>query len=357
MNAKPRRRGPTALDVAKKAGVAPATAARVLGNYSTVSPALRERVLRAAEQIGYRPNRLARSMVTGLTQTIGVVIANIEDQFFARLVRGVADEAAEAGFHLVLANSDEEVDEERSAVQLLTERQVDGLIVAPCSVHEFDHLAELQTYGMPLVLLDRRIDGLEVDAVVIDGVRAAEEATGFLLALGHRRIAIVTDADGARPPASAEFEGPPPATGARLAGYLRSLTRAGVPIEDELIRGAEPTVEGARVQTAALIDSDAAPTAIFTTDNTMTLGALEALHARRIRIPQEVSLLGFDDLEWTKATSPPLSVVSQPISNLGATAARALIDRIEGEASSPRTFVLATELVHRASTAGPASAN
>src|SRR5215471_15590758 len=165
MSAKPRRRGPTALDVAKKAGVAPATAARVLGNYSSVSPALRERVLNAAEQLGYRPNRLARSMVTGLTQTIGVVIANIEDQFFARLVRGIADEARESGVQLILANSDEDVDEERSVVQLLTERQVDGLIVASCATEAFDHLADLPAYGLPFVLLDRQIEGIDVDTV------------------------------------------------------------------------------------------------------------------------------------------------------------------------------------------------
>jgi LacI family transcriptional regulator len=332
--------------------VAPATAARVLGNYSTVSPALRERVLRAAEQIGYRPNRLARSMVTGLTQTIGVVIANIEDQFFARLVRGVADEARESAFHVILANSHEDMDEERSAVRLLAERQVDGLIVAPCAVDQFDHLTELEMYGMPLVLLDRRITGLKVDSVVIDGVQAAKEATEFLLDLGHRRIAIVTDAvEGAG--ATVDAEGGPLTLGARFAGYLSALEAAGVPIERDLVREAEPTVAGAREQTLALLDSGAAPSAVFTTDNTMTLGALEALNARGIRIPDEMSLLGFDDLEWTKATSPPLSVVSQPISELGATAARALLGRIDGDGGPPQTHVLATELVHRASTGPP----
>ncbi len=147
----------------------------------------------------------------------------------------------------------------------------------------------------------------------------------------------------------------PPAQGARLAGYLKALGRAGVSIDRELVRRSEPTVTGAREQTLALLDADAAPSAIFTTDNTMTLGTLEALNARGVRIPDEISLLGFDDLEWTKATSPPLSVVSQPISELGATAARALLGRIEGEGGPPRTFVLATELIHRGSTGPPAT--
>jgi LacI family transcriptional regulator len=293
-------------------------------------------------------------MVTGLTHTIGVVIANIEDQFFARLVRGVADEARQSGFHLVLANSDEDVEEERSAVQLLTERQVDGLIIAPCAVDEYEHLAQLEMFGMPVVLLDRRIEGFQVDAVLIDGVRAAEEAVAFLIGLGHRRIAIVTDVAKEAALADAGPDGWPPSSGARLAGYSRALKQAGLPIDAPLIGRASSTVTGAREQTLSVLDSGFKPTAIFTTDNTMTLGALEALQARGILIPDEVSLLGFDDLEWTNATNPPLSVVSQPISALGTTAARALLDRIEGQPRPPRTYLLPTELVHRGSTGPPA---
>jgi LacI family transcriptional regulator len=207
---------------------------------------------------------------------------------------------------------------------------------------------------MPFTLLDRRIDELEVDSVLIDGVRAAKEATDFLLGLGHRRIAIVTDVvDTIGSAACPDPEGRPPTLGARLTGYLSALEEAGVPHEDRLIRKADPTVAGAREQTLTLLDSGAAPSAIFTTDNTMTLGALEALNARGVRIPDDVSLFGFDDLEWTKATNPPLSVVSQPISELGATAARALLGRIEGDEGPPQTYVLATELVHRASTGPP----
>ena len=193
MSARARRVGPTALDVARLAGVAPATAARVLGNYGSVSSAARERVLKAAATLRYRPNRVARSMVTGLTQTLGVVIANIEDEFFSRIVRGIADAARVAGFQVMLMNSDEDVDEESRAVHALMERQVDGLIVAPASARTPEHLLEVRESGMPIVLLDRTLDGLDADAVVIDGFEAAADVVNYLIELGHRRIAIITD--------------------------------------------------------------------------------------------------------------------------------------------------------------------
>ena len=291
-------------------------------------------------------------MVTGLSRTLGVVVANIEDQFFARIVRGIADEARAAHFEVVLANSDESIEEERSAVHVLVEKQVDGLIIAPADVRNYGHLAEVHDQGMPIVLLDRNIPELVTDAVVIDGLHAADAATTYLIGLGHRRIAIVTDVPEATdlpldfaPPAHAAT------AGARLAGYLRACGRAGLPVIEGLVRRAEPTIEGARRETLALLDSGVAPTAIFATDNTMTIGALEALQERKVRIPRDVSLFGFDDLEWTRVASPSLSVVSQPVYDLGATAARTLLARIEGREERPETYVLPTSLVHRSSVA------
>lgn len=349
---KRRRRNPTSLDVARNAGVAPATAARVLGNYGSVSPQARARVLAAAGALGYRPNRLARSMATGSSRTIGVVVANIEDQFFARVVRGIADEARSARFEVILANSDENTDEELAAVHVLVEKQVDGLILAPADVRKYAHLAEVHRQGMPIVLLDRSIPEVAIDAVVVDGLRAADEATAYLIGRGHKRIAIVTDVPVAT---SLPSDFAPPAhaatAGARLAGYFRALQRAGSRVATELVCRAEPTIQGAREATLQLLDSDVAPTAIFATDNTMTIGVLEALQERLIRIPQDISLFGFDDLEWTRVVSPSLSVVSQPVYDLGATAARALLARINGNDGPARTYVLPTSLIHRASVA------
>lgn len=255
MSARPRRVGPTALDVARLAGVAPATAARVLGNYGSVSPAVRERVLKAAASLRYRSNRVARSMVTGLTQTLGVVIANIEDEFFSRIVRGIADAARVAGFDVILMNSDEDVDEEGRAVRALMEKQVDGLIVAPASTQIPEHLVEVRESGMPIVLLDRNLEGLDTDSVVTDGVEAAATAVNYLIELGHRHIAIITDIpEGTELPSTLDPPNRVVTTGARLAGYLGALEQAGIVVDDSLIGRALPTVEGAREQTHALLD-------------------------------------------------------------------------------------------------------
>ena len=353
MSTRPRRVGPTALDVAKLAGVAPATAARVLGNYGSVSPAVRERVLEAAASIRYRPNRVARSMVTGLTQTIGVVIANIEDEFFSRIVRGIADAARVAGSDVIIMNSDEDVEEEGRAVRALMEKQVDGLIVSPASAQIPEHLVEVRDFGMPIVLLDRNLEGLDADAVVTDGAHAAQTAGNYLIELGHRLIGIITDIpEGTTLPSTLEPPSHIVTTGARLAGYVRALEHAGVALDDRMIGRAAPSVEGARTQIHTLLDR-CSPTAILATDNTMTLGVLEGLQERGVEIPAEISFFGFDNLEWTKVACPPLSVVSQPMYDLGSTAARSLLARIHGLDEPPRTHVLPTELVHRASAAPP----
>lgn len=347
----PKKRAPTVADVAKAAGVGFATAARTLGGYGSVSPEVRKRVMQAAAVLAYRPNRLARSMATGTSRTLGVVVADIENQFFARIVRGISDVARPAGFEVVLVNSDESVHEEQVAVRMLVEKQVEGVIVAPAAVNDFGHLSELRDFGMPIVLLDRNIPDLAVDAVVIDGMHAAEAATDYLIGLGHRRIAIVTDVP-PDTPLPADFSPPDSVAtaGARLAGFLKALDRAGLPVEEPLVRRASPTVVGAFREADALMDLPTRPSAIFTTDNVMTLGTFEALQDRAVRIPDDLSLIGFDDLDWSRIVHPPLSVVSQPVHELGATAARTLLACIQGRAGHAQVRVLPTKLIHRGST-------
>lgn len=346
--------------MAKLAGVAPATAARVLGGYGFASADVRERVLRAAATLKYRPNRLAQSMVTGSTQTIGVVIADIENPFFALAVRGISDEINAVGsFDVILANSDEDVAKERAAVHTMLEKQVDGLIVAPASAECFEHLADMRELNRPLVLLDRNILALGTDAVFVDGFSAAKEATSLLIQLGHRRIGVITDtpamAPSLRPGPMADGS---PSTrpllenqtwGSRLAGYLTAHEEAGLTISDNLVRYAAPTAEAAAEQTAVLLDLPASPTAIFTTDNVMTLGAFEALQDRQVDVPGSVSLLGFDDLRWTRIVQPRISVLAQPVHELGKTAARLLIDRLRGSEEQPQVTALPTTLVWRES--------
>ncbi|MEW6224209.1 MAG: LacI family DNA-binding transcriptional regulator [Chloroflexota bacterium] len=327
--------------MAKAAGVSTATAARALGGYGSVSPAVRDRVAEAAERLGYRRNSLARSMITGTTHTIGLVVADIENPFFARAARGVADVAHAAGYEVLLVNSDEDPATERAAVRTLFEKRVDGLIVAPASTDVGSHLGELPRRGTPIVLLDRVVPGIDADAIVVDNERAARRAIGHLAGLGHRRIALLTS------------QGLVHTNQMRLAGYLQGLGQAGLPVDEGLIRMAEYTREAAVSETEAVLALDDPATAIFTTDNLMSLGAFEGTQRTGRAVPDEVSIVGFDDLEWMTIVRPPITVVAQPTYELGATAATRLLARLAGDDGPPQTLMLETTFIVRGST-GPA---
>jgi len=327
--------------VADLAGVSTATAARALGGYGSVSPEVRDRVAAAAAKLKYRRNSVARSMITGNTHTIGLVVADIENPYFARVVRGIADTAHAAGYEVLLANADEDPATERAAVRTLIEKRVDGLIIAPASTQEVPHLIELKTHGVPVVQLDRAIEGIDADAVVVDNEHAAQGAIAHLVGLGHRRIALLTS------------QGLIHTNQARLAGYLRGLEQAGLAADDDLIRMAVYRRDAAIQETIAVLGLPDPATAIFTTDNLMSLGAFEGVQRAGRLVPDEVSIVGFDDLEWTTIVRPPLTVVAQPVYELGVTAAHRLLARIAGDESPATLITLATTFIVRGST-GPA---
>lgn len=353
---------PTITDVAREAGVARATAGRALGGYGTVQAKVRERILEAAHQLGYRPNHVARSMKTGRTDTIGVIGADIENPFFARVMRGIGNKAREAGLRAMLTNSDEDVDREREAIEALLAAQVDGLIVTPSDVRNVDHLTATALEETPLVLLDRPAEHITADLVTIDNLAASREATNVLLGAGHKRVAAVTTL---RPQSSQQWQAiladptstPNPnlnTSVSRLVGYLQALQAASVPVDPSLICGVDIFTRQA-VATAArdLLASPGRPTAIFATDNVITLGVIDAIRELKLEIPHDISLVGFDDLEWTQLYSPPITVVSQPIYQIGHEAATLLSERIAGRTGPPSTKLLPTQILERDSVAPP----
>jgi len=210
----------TVADVAREAGVSKAQAARALGEYGAVSDAVRSRVVAAAERLSYRPNQLARSMNTGRSHSVGVVVGDIENPYFAVATRGISDAVEEHGFTVVLSNTSERLQAERVAVEMLMDKRVDGLIVAPAAATSTAHLEVVLRAGRPLVLLDRTVPGLDIDAAVADVSRAAVEAGEQLLALGHRRIGYITTSrpDDNRSAAEQPLSSP---VAARLAGLAR----------------------------------------------------------------------------------------------------------------------------------------
>lgn len=345
----------TVPDVARASGVSTATAARALGGYGSVRESTRQRVLAAAEQLGYRANSLARSMITGSTRTLGVVMSDIENPFFRRSLRGIADTARAQGFEVLLANTDEEVDKEETAVTLMTERRVDGLVVCPADGGGRSYLSDVIAAGIPVVLLDRRVAGLKADTVGIDNRKAARNATEYLLAHGHRDIAILT---GGTPemrermlrPGMRGIERRSATTvGARAAGFRDAMVEADTAIRPELISSGGYRREDAEAETARLLSLGHPPTAILAFDAMQSLGAFHAISRAGVRCPDDISLLGFDDTEWADVVSPPLTVMAQPTYQIGVAACELLLSRIEGSGGPAAHRRLPTTLIERGS--------
>jgi len=327
----------TIKDVARKAGVSPATASRVVGGYGYVSRGTRRKVLAAVDELGYLPDVVARSMVTKSTRTIGLVVTDIANPFFAQLARGVENITWQNRYTLILANTDEEVEREKAIIRALLEKRVDAFIVVPASSKRAPHLEKLVQYGIPLVLLDRSVEGLAVDTVMVDNEDGACQAVSHLIRSGHRKIAMLLD----NLDISTNIE--------RLAGYRRALAENGIRVDDEFIQSCQYTCQSAYELAASMLKNPNRATALFTANNFMTIGALRAIYEGGLNIPQDIALVGFDDLEWIQFSSPLISTVVQPVLELGEVAGQRILARIKDGAGSPMEIRLKTRFAVRES--------
>jgi LacI family transcriptional regulator len=279
----------TIRDVAREAGVSQATAARALGAYGYTSDASRVAVIEAASRLHYRLNGAARTLASGSSNLVGFVVGDIENSFFSTAARGLADAMEEFGYTLLIANSDEDVERERRAVSTLREYGVDGLVVAPTDSSKGAHLADAAKAGLPVVLLDRTVRGLQVDSVVSDGAVGTRMALEHLLGQGHRRIGIIIDFIGV----------PLSSLGVRLKAWKDTLRDAGVSYDDSLISTMSGPMQDGYEATNELLDRRYPPTAIFTATNFATDGALRAIRDRGMSMPRDLSLVAFDDNDWS----------------------------------------------------------
>jgi LacI family transcriptional regulator len=330
----------TIRDVARAAGVSTATAARALGGYGHASPAARRKVTESARRLGYRPNAVARALVSRATTTVGLVVGDIENPFFAAAARGLSDAMDAEGYTVLYANADEDAERERRAVDALRARQVDGMVVVPAPGASPGHLADLVAAGIPLVLLDRMVAGVDADSVLVRNTAGAADAVAHLTGLGHRRIGVVSDL----PEITSSAE--------RIAGYRRALRAAGIEPDPSLVSIGGPTQADGEAAARRLLDRSDRPTAVFTANNFMTVGALRAARALHLRVPDDLALVGFDDLDWTTLVEPPVTVVSQPVAELGRAAGERLLARLRGEDGPARRIRLPARLIVRGSCGG-----
>jgi LacI family transcriptional regulator len=329
----------TVHDVARRAGVSTSTVSHVVNNTRFVSDELRERVQAAMRDLDYTPSAAARSLTTKRAHTIALIVSDIRNPFFASVARGVEDVAQEHGYTLVLCNSDEDAEREFACLSALETRAVDGVLLASAGVAD-EHLSRLVRAGYPIVLVDRDLPDLGAPAVLLDNEGAAYSAVWHLITRGHRRIAMLSG----RAAISTTTE--------RVAGYQRALREAGIDVDDRLVVSGASTSEGGAAATKTVLEVDEPPSAIFSGNNLMSIGALQAIVNHGLAVPDDVALVGFDDFPfpWSDAFRPHLTTIAQPTYELGRRAAELLVQRLKGSsAMAVERVVLDGQLVVRES--------
>jgi LacI family transcriptional regulator len=334
----------TVADVASAAGVSISTAARVLSGTGYASEETRRVVLDAARDLGYVPNQIARSLRTKQTRMVGLLIGDVENSFYSVIARNVESATKDAGYHVVLCNSDDDPKIEREYLQLLEGMHVDALIVTPTSKNR-RYLARFIQEGIVVVQVDRRIEGLPADAVLVDNEAGAASAVSRLVEAGHTRIGILTG----------ELE--VSTASQRLEGYERALKEHGITIRPSLVRSGSFHRDHAVEDATALIRAKPTPTAIFAANNILAEATLMALDQQRLRVPRDVSVVAFDDVQWMEMVEPPVTTVRQPVADMARSAAELALRRLrDGFEGRPSTVVFHTELVERGSVASPRKA-
>ena len=328
----------TIKDVARLSGVSSMTVSRVINHSERVRPETRRRVERAIAELGYVPSRLARGLTGRKTGTLAVIVPDVANPFFTLIVRGAEDVARRGDYRMILCDTRADLTIERDVVEEMIAHRVEGVVIAPVSDRSKAHLRRLTAYGVPFVLVDRTVPGVECDVVVGDNVAGARRLVEHLVALGHRRIGFIVESDEVSTARD------------RRRGYTDGLQAAGLPVDPTLIVRAtvDPTggVEGMR----RLLELEHPPTAVFTVNNLVALGALEAVRQDGLEVPDDVALVCFDDIEYASRMYPFLTVMAQPAETLGTLATQLLLDRIDGRAGDQSRFVvLAPEFVVRRS--------
>lgn len=331
----------TIRDVAKLAGVAPITVSRVINNSGYASPETRARVKTAAAELNFVPNMLAHSLRSKSTQTIALVLTDITNPFWTAVARGVEDEASKQGFIVIFCNTDENAAKEEQYLSMLLRRRVDGVLLVPTS-NSGEAVGQLQAQGVEVVVLDRRVERADVDVVRGDSLGGAYDLVHHLISLGHQRIGML-----AGPAAvSVSVE--------RVTGYRKALSDAGIEPDEKLVIYGQFTAESGYTMAHQLLAQRPRPTAIFAANNFIAIGAWRALHETGLGVPEDVSIVAFDDLPPTYAQDPLLTVAAQPTYALGTIATQRLLKRVTAsEAQTVAEIVLPPELIVRTSTSAP----
>ena len=315
-------------DVAKQAGVSPATVSRVLTGSATVSDENRRRVEDAIAALGYRPNRVASHLRRQKTHKIGVIVPDIENPTFSEAIRVIEDVAFREGFRVLLCNSEDQPEKQRAYLETLVDERVEGIILVPYLSDGSDVSAAIDR-GIPIVAFDRPVDDPRADAVIADDYDTGRRATEHLIEQGHRAIAFISGIIEIKPGAD------------RLAGYEAAMRKHDLP---SYVVSGSFKAEGGRAAMTELLEGERAMSAVVVANNMMTIGALRSIKEHRVRVPDDLSVVVINDPWWTELVDPPLTAFALPTKRMAEAAVELLFERIDGGRSQTKCVVYGGEL-------------
>lgn len=325
-------------DVAKKAGVSVATVSRALCKPETVKPETRKKVQVAIQELNYKPNMLARQFRTNETKTIMVVVPDIANPFFSRVLRGIESVAHKKGYQVLLGDTSNNIDQEQRYLEILKQRLADGMILLTARMDKDSLLEISQDY--PVVLACEYIEGSDIPIVSIDNISSARKVTEHLIKLGHTRIAHITG------PTNVILSRD------RFKGYKQALETNDLSYEDVLVQEGDFTYESGFNQMSKLLALNNRPSAVFAANDEMAIGAIKAVKLQGLKVPEDIAIVGFDNIKVSSIFEPALTTISQPKFEMGNVAMELLLKILDGQEVKRKQFVLADELIIRESCGG-----
>jgi DNA-binding LacI/PurR family transcriptional regulator len=325
-------------DVAKRAGVSIATVSRVLNNNNSVKEATRVKILKAIKDLKYQPSRVAKRLRSKSISSnlLGILIPDIQNPFYVDVLRGIEDVAYNNNYAIIMCNFGQDEKKEKLYLEILQSEGIDGLIAAPAREDD-PQLKKMLNDGLPVVCVDRGLKDIDVDIVMVNNVEAAYKAVDYLIKTGYKRIAYISGLQTI------------PSSRLREKGYREALAANDLPFDQTLVKYGDSKHESGIKLCEELLNMPNPPDAIFTGNNLITLGALETIHKKKLAIPKDIAIIGFDDMYWSNSLNPPLTAVRQPAYEIGKRAGELLIQRINDPKRSCIQMILNAELMVRSS--------
>ncbi|WP_027624854.1 LacI family DNA-binding transcriptional regulator [Clostridium lundense] len=331
----------TINDIAKESGVSCATVSRVLNDSGYVKEETKQKILKVIEELNYTPSAIARSLSTNKTNTVGVIVPQINNPFFGEIIKGISKIADENDLNIILCDTDDSMEKELKALKLLKEQRIEGILITPTSVEdEFnsEYLKTIDSFGIPIVLIDGNVKYSTFNGVFVDNIKGAYDGTEALIKAGHKKIAIITGRMNSKPAQD------------RFIGYKKALARNNILFNKEYIFHGDYNQEKAYEYTKKILSMKDRPTAIFVCSNMMTLGCLQALYEENIRIPEDMAVIAFDRIDVLNIVGMNISFINGPTIEMGKIGMKILIDNLNNkENKAIKRITLLPELILKGS--------